>query len=366
MDDGASASLPLPDAPNAPKTGPPRGRGTARQPTNRFEPLRVDVEPDPEDPPRDPRTRYLRDAARSVISRNRSPDVPFEASLNPYRGCEHGCIYCYARPTHEYLGLSSGLDFETQIFVKPEAPALLRRELALPSWQPQVLALSGVTDPYQPIERRLELTRGCLQVLAEFRNPVGLITKSGLVARDTDVLQDLAGHRAASVTLSVTSLDPDLARRMEPRAAQPRARLRAIEALARAGIPVGVNVAPVIPGLTEHEIPAILSACADAGACWAGMLIVRLPHSVKDLFAGWLEDHYPQRSSKVLGRIREMRGGRLNDPRFGSRMAGSGVYYEQIRDVFRLARQRSGLSERGPELSAAAFRRPAQGQLRLF
>ncbi len=344
----------------------PRGRGTGRQPINRFEPLRVEIEPDPEDAPRDPRTRYLRDASRSVISRNRSPDVPFETSLNPYRGCEHGCIYCYARPTHEYLGLSSGLDFETQIFAKSEAPSLLRRELARPSWQPQILALSGVTDPYQPAERRLELTRGCLQVLAEFRNPVGLITKSALVARDTDVLQELVRHRAASVTLSVTSLDPDLARRMEPRAAQPRARLRAIEALAGAGIPVGVIVAPIIPGLNDHEIPAILKACADAGAGWAGMISVRLPHAVKDLFAAWLEEHYPQRGEKVLGRIREIRGGQLNDPRFGSRMTGSGVYYEQIRDVFRLARQRSGLSERGPELSAAAFRRPAQGQLRLF
>jgi DNA repair photolyase len=345
----------------------PRGRGTGRQPANRFEPLRVDADPpDPEQPARDPRTRYLRDASRSILSRNKSPDIGFETSLNPYRGCEHGCIYCYARPTHEYLGLSSGLDFETQIFVKTDAPALLRDELASPRWQPQVVVLSGVTDPYQPIERRLGVTRGCLEVLAEFRNPVGLITKSGLVARDTDLFQELARYRAAVVTLSVTTLDPDLARRMEPRAAQPRARLRAVEALARAGIPVGVNVAPVVPALTDHEIPAILAAAADAGAGWAGMVIVRLPHAVKDLFAGWLDEHYPQRGGKVLGRIREMRNGQLNDPRFGSRMTGSGVYYEQIRDVFRLARQRNGLSERGPELSATAFRRPAQGQLRLL
>ena len=301
-----------------------------------------------------------------MISRNQSPDVPFETSLNPYRGCEHGCIYCYARPGHEYLGLSAGLDFETQIFVKEDAPALLRRALENPRWTPQVIALSGVTDPYQPVERRLLLTRRCLEVLAAFRNPVGLITKSGLVARDIDVLQELARYQAVSVTLSVTTLDPELARRWEPRAAQPRARLAAIRSLARAGIPVGVNVAPIAPGLNDHEAPAILKAAAEAGAGWAAYLLLRLPFGVKDLFARWLEDHYPERRNKVLGHIREVRGGRLNDNRFGTRMRGEGLYAEQIGDLFRLARQRAGLAERGPALSAEHFRRPGADQLSLF
>ena len=341
-----------------------RGRGTPQAPAGRFEPIAF--EPEPGEPAPDPRTRYLRDHSRSVISHNQSPDIPFSASLNPYRGCEHGCSYCYARPGHEFLGLSAGLDFETQIFVKEDAPELLRRALDRDNWQPQVLALSGVTDPYQPIEQRLHITRRCLEVLASYRNPVGLITKSRLITRDLDVLQDLARHRAVSVTLSVTTLDPELARRMEPRAAQPQARLAAIESLANAGVPVGVNVAPVVPGLTDHEIPAILEACADRGARRAAYLIVRLPFGVKDLFADWLGEHYPDRRDKVLNRLRSMRGGQLNDPRFGTRMKGTGLFAEQIRSVFELARRRAGLDAPKLELDTRAFRRPRGHQLDLF
>ena len=250
------------------------------------------------------RTEYLPDHSRSIIAENDSPDVGFEASLNPYRGCEHGCIYCYARPTHEFLGYSAGLDFETKILVKHDAPGLLRKELASPRWRPRALGLSGVTDPYQPIERKLELTRRCLAVLAEFRQAVSIITKNRLVTRDIDILKDLAAHRAGGVFMSITSLDPELIGRLEPRTSRPSGRLEAIAALADAGIPVGVMVAPVIPGLTEHEMPAILKAAADAGAQSAGYILVRLPMAVSGLFQDWLETHFPDRKDKVLGRIR--------------------------------------------------------------
>jgi DNA repair photolyase len=347
--------------PNNPK----RGRGAPSNPNNRFQRMRYEDDPDAQpawddadlDAP-SPATRFEKDASRSVLSRNDSPDVPFEWSLNPYRGCEHGCVYCYARPTHEYLGFSAGLDFETRIVVKENAPDLLRAELSKPSWEPQVLAISGVTDAYQPIERKLELTRRCLQVCAEFRNPVQIITKSDLVLRDIDVLKELAAHGAAAVAISVTTLDRDLARILEPRACQPQRRLAAIAGLARAGIPVGVLVAPVLPGLTDHEIPSIVEAAAAAGAQRAGYVLLRLPHGVGELFEQWLDVHMPNKKEKVLGRIRAMRGGKLNDPRFGSRMRGDGPYAEQIRSLFELARRRAGLSGTSPTLSAAAFRDP--------
>jgi DNA repair photolyase len=345
-----------------------RGRGTPLAPTGRFEALSIQVDPDAhvdgEAP--NPATRYLRDASRSVLARNQSPDVGFETSLNPYRGCEHGCIYCYARPTHEYLGLSAGLDFETRILVKQDAPELLRRALASRSWSPQVIALSGVTDPYQPIERRLELTRRCLAVLAAFRNPVAVITKSRLIARDADLLSELARHDAASVAVSVTTLDPALARVMEPRAAQPRSRLAAVAELTAAGVPTGVSIGPVIPGLTDHEIPDILAAAAAAGARFATFILLRLPYGVKDLFRSWLEDHFPERKSKVLSRIRAVRGGQLNRSEFGERMKGTGVFAEQTRELFELSCRRAGLDTRGPELSTRAFRRAASHQLELF
>ena len=266
---------------------------------------------------------------------------------------------CYARPTHEYLGFSSGLDFESRILVKPDAPELLRDELADPGWEPQPLALSGVTDPYQPVERRLEITRRCLEVLAEARHPVGIVTKSRLVVRDRDLLAALAEHGAARVSISVTTLDEDLRRILEPRAPTPERRLDAIRRLADAGVPTGVLVAPVIPGLTDHEVPAILEAAAEAGAGHAASVPLRLPHGVEELFVDWLEKHRPARKEKVLGRIRDIRGGRLNDPRFGSRMRGEGPLAEGLADLFGLAARRHGLDGDRPALSTDAFRRPA-------
>jgi DNA repair photolyase len=346
---------------------PIRGRGAAENPANRFD--RLHYEPDPDLDPSEqpaPRTQFLRDESRSIITSNDSPDVGFRYSINPYRGCEHGCPYCYARPTHEYLGFSAGLDFETRIVVKEDAPALLRKELSSPKWAPEVLGLSGVTDPYQPIERRLQLTRRCLEVLAEFRNPVAIVTKNRLVARDADLLGELATHRAAAVFLSITTLDAGLAGVLEPRAARPAARLEALAELRRAGVPVGVLVAPVIPGLNDHEIPSVLAAAAEAGAAHAGYVVLRLPHGVADLFSAWLDRHFPDGKEKVLGRIRDLRGGQLNDSRFGRRMRGEGVLAAQIKSLFALGCRRAGITGRGPELSAAAFRRPGGTQRLLF
>lgn len=345
-----------------------KGRGATDNPPGRFERLHVistDEARDPEDP--SPRTVLLRDATRAILSTNDSPDVGFDVTLNPYRGCEHGCIYCYARPTHEYLGFSAGLDFETRIVVKEDAPALLRKALQSPRWKPRPIAMSGVTDPYQPVERRLRLTRGCLEVLAEFRNPVALITKNHLVTRDVDLLSGLARHRAAVVSVSLTTLSPDLHRRMEPRTASPARRLAAIRCLSAADIPVRVMVAPVIPGLTDEEIPAILEAAAAAGAWGAEYVLLRLPHGVKELFADWLDVHFPDRRSRVLNRVREVSGGALYDPTYDRRMRGRGPYAEQLGQLFRVARRRVGLERALPELSAAAFRRsPRNGQLGLF
>jgi DNA repair photolyase len=292
--------------------------------------------------------------------------VGFEASVNPYRGCEHGCIYCYARPTHEYLGLSAGLDFETKLFVKRDAPALLRAALMKPSWTPRTLALSGVTDPYQPVERALGVTRGCLEVLAAFGNPVTIITKNRLVTRDTDLLSRLAAQGAASAFLSVTTLDEELRRRMEPRTSTIAGRLEAIRTLAGAGIPTGVIVGPVIPGLTDHELPAILAAAAGAGATQASTIVMRLPHGLAPLFEEWLDAHYPDRKRKVLNRIRSLRGGKLNDPRYGTRQTGEGVFAEEIRALFTIGMRKAGLSRRVFALSTAGFRRPGPEQLGLF
>ena len=349
-----------------------RGRGASWSPANRFEKLHidqndldvVDVALGTEERPRR-ETQYFRDGTKSVITRNNNPDVGFETSLNPYRGCEHGCIYCYARPTHEYLGFSPGLDFETKILVKEDAPELLRRELMSPRWQPQTIAISGVTDCYQPAERRFQLTRRCLQVLAEFRNPVIIVTKSHLVVRDIDVLTELSRYEAAAVFLSLTSLDADLAGVMEPRATRPAGRLAAIEALNQAGIPVGFMIAPVIPGLNDHEIPAVVSAAVQAGAGYAGFVMLRLPFAIKELFESWLLRNFPEKRDKVLSRIREVRGGKLNDPRFGSRMSGEGAIADAIADVFKLACRKAGIEGRGPKLSTASFRRPGE-QRQLF
>jgi DNA repair photolyase len=354
----------------------PRGRGARINPPNRFEVTHRELDLEQVEGDDDylaslgrPPTEYLTDTSRSIIAQNDSPDVGFEVSINPYRGCEHGCIYCYARPTHEYLGFSAGLDFETRIMVKHDAPELLRKTLSSPRWRPRVLGLSGVTDAYQPVERRLELTRRCLEVLAEFRQAVGIITKNRLVTRDIDLLGELAKHKAAGVFVSVTSLDDELVGRLEPRTTRPTGRLKAIAALAEAGIPVGVMVAPIIPGLTEHEMPAILKAAADAGACSAGYTIVRLPMEVSTLFQDWLEQYFPGKKDKVLERIRAAHGGRLNDSRFGARMRGDGKAAELISRLFRLTCRRVGLNKNAWPVSADAFRRPSapgQGQQRLL
>lgn len=343
-----------------------RGRGASSNPANRFERLRYEADPDatPDDAPA-PRTRFYADPARTIIARNESPDVPFAASINPYRGCEHGCVYCFARPTHEYLGFSAGLDFETKIVVKERAPELLREELLSPRWIPQVLAISGVTDCYQPIERKLALTRRCLEVLAEFRNPVAVITKNHLVTRDIDLLASLASFRAAAVFVSITTLDSGLARAMEPRTSSPAMRLDAVRQLASAGIPTGVMVAPVIPAITDHEIPAIVAAAAEAGARSAGYVILRLPWGVAPLFETWLDERFPDRKEKVLARIRETRGGKLYDARWSERLKGRGEYSEQIARLFAVACRKAGMLERRYELSTASFRRVTP-QLTLF
>ncbi len=382
-----------------------KGRGVRVNPTGRFERARIEPDLDalatlpellPEEMPpeipgenqqrsgtgefgdaarefdetRNRRTQAIPDPSRTAITTNRSPDIPFDASLNPYRGCEHGCAYCYARPTHEYLGYSAGLDFETKILVKEKAPELLRRELSAPRWKPQVVALSGVTDAYQPMERQLELTRRCIQVFAEFRNPITIITKNALVTRDIDLFKELNEVQAISVTLSMTTLDASLQRALEPRASAPHERLRAIERLAEAGIPTSVNIAPIIPGLTDSETPALLKAAADAGAQHAGHIVLRLPHGVRELFDDWLVTHRPLRREKVLHRLESLRGGerdsgKLNDPRFGSRMRGEGRFAEQISGLFNLIARRHGLDRPHSPLSAEAFRRPGGTQLDL-
>jgi DNA repair photolyase len=310
------------------------------------------------------------DPAR-VVALERGPTrdvVDIQTSTGTFYAAGLATHNCYARPTHEYLGYSAGLDFETRILAKHDAPELLRRALASPRWKPTVIALSGVTDPYQPVERRLRLTRRCLSVLAEFRNPVAVVTKGYTVTRDVDLLAELASHSAASVSISLTTLDADLQRRMEPRASTPRRRLAAIEALARSGVPVGVLIAPIVPGLTDHEIPALLEAAASAGASFAGSVVLRLPHGLKGLFEDWLREHFPGRAEKVLSRLRALHGGQLYDSGFGQRQRGSGPFAQQIADLFELARRRHRLESHGPGLSTAGFRRPGSGgeQLGLF
>lgn len=336
------------------------GRGAGFNPVNRFERLTYAPEEEPADRIG---TTLLRDASKSVLAENRSPDVPFTYSLNPYRGCEHGCAYCYARPTHEYLGFSAGLDFETKILVKEDAPELLTRQLMKPSWEPQPIAMSGNTDPYQPIERKLELTRRCLQVLSRYRNPVQIITKNALVQRDLDILSDLAEDHAAGVAVSITTLETDLVRKLEPRTSSPLRRLETVRALRHAGVQTTVLIAPVIPGITDHELPKIVEACAEAGAQSVGYILLRLPLAVAPLFEDWLERHFPDRKRKVLHKLEQLRDGRLNDPRFGHRMRGTGPLADHIRNVFQVSARRHGLDRPTAPLSTAAFRRPGQMSL---
>lgn len=345
-----------------------KGRGTADNPANRFERLHVERSEHltTEDPA--PETELYRDSSRSILAENDSPDLRFRYSLNPYRGCEHGCVYCYARPSHEYLGFSAGLDFETKIMVKENAPDLLRARFLSQRWQPEMVVLSGNTDCYQPCERELRITRRCLEVFRAFLNPVGIITKSALVCRDADLLAPLAEVGAAQVHISLTSLDPGLAGKLEPRASTPTRRLQAIRDLSSAGIPVGVMTAPMIPGLNDHEIPKLLEAAADAGAVSAGWTLLRLAPPLDALFDRWLEQHYPDRRRRVLHRIRECREGNITDPRFGHRMRGQGTYAKQIAALFDSAARIHGLDTPLPSPSAASFRRPPQpgDQLTLF
>lgn len=345
-----------------------RGRGASDGPANRFVRRQVELDVEEEAARRRAQvpTEVVHDETRTALSTNDSPDLPFRYSVNPYRGCEHGCPYCYARPGHEYLGYSPGLDFETRIVAKPQVPDRLAETFQRRSWEPDVVVLSGATDPYQPVERRLEITRRLLRVFAAHRNPVAVITKNALVSRDLDLLAALATYGAVHVTISVTTLRPELARAMEPRASAPSARLEAIRRLAEAGVPVGVNVAPVIPGLTDEEVPGIVAAAAEAGAERASHIVVRLPGPVAPIFEAWLRAHTPGRADKVLNRIRSMRGGRLNDPRFGRRMAAGGAWGAVVGQTFRAACVRHRLSVGFPDLRTDAFRRLPGGQRGLF
>ncbi len=357
--------------PPTPPSTPIAGRGAAFNPPNRFERLHLAGDTDawadcpPEERPH-PRTEFYFDATESLLTKNDSPDIPFSWGMNVYRGCEHGCAYCYARPYHEYLGWSSGLDFETKILVKLRAPELLRRELSSPRWKPEAISMSGVTDCYQPAERHFRLTRQCLEVFAEVRHPVGIVTKNFLVTRDRDVLAELARWSCISVWVTVTTLDAELAGKLEPRAARPEHRLRAIRLLADAGVPVGAMVAPVIPGLTDHEIPAILDAVAGAGAKRANHIILRLPYALKEIFSAWLDQHAPSKKERVLSRVRDIRGGKLNVSEWGKRFRGEGIFADQIHDLFDAAARRAGLNRTGSPTSFAHFRPPGGVQLNLF
>jgi DNA repair photolyase len=345
-----------------------RGRGARFNPANRFEPHHFVEDPAAldEEELRQVRTEYFTDHTRSILARNDSPDTGFTFSINPYRGCEHGCVYCYARPSHEYLGFSAGLDFETKILVKENAPELLSEAFQKPSWKPQIVALSGNTDCYQPLERRLEITRGCLEVFLRHRNPVVIITKNHLVTRDLDILEEMARYNLVRVALSVTTLRADLVSVMEPRTSRPAHRLQAIEELSSRGVPVAVNVAPVIPGLTDEEIPQILKAASERGAKNASYIIVRLPGPVKDLFLDWLKRELPDRSQKVIHRLEELRGPRLTDSRFGLRMRGEGEWAEMISNLFSVSCRKLGLNVEHTPLSTENFARLRQGQGELF
>jgi DNA repair photolyase len=351
---------------------PTKGRGATLNPEGRFEsgtPESYDDGWFDEGEARRLETVVSEERVKSIISRNDSPDVPFSQSLNPYRGCEHGCIYCYARPSHAYLGLSPGLDFETRLFAKVNAAEVLRRELAAPGYRCDLIALGANTDPYQPIERKYRITRSLLEVLSECRHPVGIVTKNALIERDIDLLAPMAERRLAEVYVSVNGLDHEIARRLEPRCSAPRRRLEAIRRLSSAGIPVGVLVAPVIPFLTDDQIERVLEAAWEAGARQASYVLLRLPYEIKDLFRAWLEHHFPLKAAHVMSRVQAMRGGRDNDPAFGSRMRGTGEFAELLRTRFRLACRRYGYEHepRYRALDTTSFRPPdLHGQLSLF
>ncbi len=351
---------------------PARGRGATINPEGRFETRTQEPFDDGWIQEADATrldTVVSEERVRSIISRNQSPDVPFTQSINPYRGCEHGCIYCYARPSHAYVGLSPGLDFETRLFAKVNAAEVLRQELARPGYRCELIALGANTDPYQPIERRYGITRAVIEVLAECDHPVGIVTKNALVERDIDLLAPMARLGLAEVFVSINNLDHDIARRLEPRCTAPQRRLETIRRLSAAGIPVGVLVAPTIPFLTDDQIERVLQAAWEAGARRASYVLLRLPYEVKDLFRAWLEHHYPLKAAHVMSRVHAMREGRDNDPQFGSRMKGTGEFAELLRTRFRIACRRLGFNAdaRYRELDTSRFRRPDPGgQLALF
>jgi len=346
---------------------PIKGRGSAHNPKNRFRDTELEYDPDNQTGSLEkPKTKLLKDHTKEIISTNNSPDIPFEVSVNPYRGCEHGCVYCYARPSHEFLGMSAGLDFESKIVVKYEASKLLRNALADEKWKPKTLVMSGVTDPYQPIEKKLKITRGCIEVLAECNHPLVIITKNYMVTRDIDLLSKLAKIGAAKVILSVTSLDKSLTDTMEPRTSRPAKRLQAVKELTEAGIPVHVNIAPLIPGLTDDEIVPIMEASSEAGAVSVSCNIVRLPFGVKEIFLKWLGDHHPNRKDKVINKIKSMKDGKLNRSEFGERFRGEGPYARQIEQLLQIHRKRLGLNNDRKPLNSSEFRRPETEQLRLF
>ena len=353
-----------------------RGRGAVSNRPGRFEPgLRPreddgwSGEVEDEFVAGNPATVIGIDSSKSIIARNNSPDIPFDRSINPYRGCEHGCVYCYARPTHAYLGLSPGLDFETKLFAKPDAARLLRQELRRPGYRPAMIALGSNTDPYQPIERKWRLTRQILSVLSEFNHPAGITTKSARILDDIDLIADMAARKLVMVAMSVTTLDRDLARVMEPRASTPSRRLAAISALSKAGIPVAVSVAPIIPALNDHEIERIVEEAAMAGASAVNWVVLRLPLEIKDLFREWLAEHRPARADHVLSLVEDLHGGRLYRSEFGARMNGSGAYAEVIRQRVLKAARRHGLeNRRWHDLDSSKFRVPEEpnNQMRLF
>lgn len=346
-----------------------RGRGATLNPDNRFAAQAREQVDDGWETAQAaaPVTTISFLPAKSIITHNESPDIRFSASINPYQGCEHGCIYCYARPSHAYWGYSAGLDFETKLIAKPNAPALLREALAKPGYRPIPICLGSNTDVYQPMERELKLTRSLLEILAEARHPLYILTKNALIERDIDLLADMARDNLVQIMVSITTLDKELARCMEPRASQPLRRMESVARLHAAGVPVGVLVSPIIPALNDHELEKIMAAAAEAGANMASYVVLRLPHELKTLFEDWLETHYPARKAHVLSVLRQMRGGRDNDPNFGSRMRGSGVFADLLSKRYALALQRYGLFRQSPPLNDQAFVKPnLSGQMSLF
>jgi DNA repair photolyase len=344
-----------------------KGRGAQHNPQNRFEKTHYELieEDENAESDRKVKTQFFRDTTKSAFAKNDSSDIFFTYDLNPYRGCEHGCIYCYARPSHEYLGFSAGLDFETKIMVKENIPHLLEKEFKKKTWKPQIVLLGGNTDCYQPVEQRLQLTRKCLDVFRKFQNPVDIITKNYLITRDKDILTDLAVENLVHCTLTITTLDKKLQSKMEPRTSPPEMRLKAIEELSKAGIPVAVNIAPIIPGLNDSEIPAILKRAQEHGATGASWIMIRLPFAVKDLFTDWLRKTYPERAEKIINRIKDVRSGKLNETEFGKRMTGSGEIADSISQLFDLTSDKLGLAKLYRKLSVDKFQNDSNSQMEL-